>query len=246
LHYFLGIEVKKVADGITLSQGRYTRDFLKRAGMEKCKAVTSPMSSIEKLTKAEGELLSSDDVTRYRSLVGGLQYFCMTRPDISFTVNKVCQYLHAPIVLHWTTVNRILRYLQYTMDLGMRIIKSPSTLVSAFSDADWAGCSDDRRSTGGFAVYFGSNLISWSARKQATVSRSSIEAEYKSLANATAEIIWIQSVLGVEQPRTTCLWCDNLGTTYLSANPVFHARTKHIEVDFHFVHERVSNKQLEV
>jgi histone deacetylase 1/2 len=93
------------------------------------------------------------------------------------------------------------------------------------------------------------NLISWSARKQATLSCSSTEAEYKSLANATAEIIWIQSVLGeigVEQPRTTCLWCDNLGATYLSANPVFHARTKHIEVDFHFVCERVSNKQLEV
>jgi histone deacetylase 1/2 len=173
----------------------------------------------------------------------------MTRPDISFAVNKVCQYLHAPTVLHWTAVKRILRYLQYTMDLGMRIGKSPSTLVSAFSDADWAGCSDDRRSTGGFAVYFGPNLISWSARKQATVSRSSTEAEYKSLANATAEIIWIQSVLGeigVEQPRTACLWCDNLGATYLSANPVFHARTKHIEVDFHFVRERVSNKQLEV
>jgi histone deacetylase 1/2 len=135
------------------------------------------------------------------------------------------------------------------MDLGMRIRKSPSSLVSAFSDADWAGCSDDRRSTGGFAVYFGPNLISWIARKHATVSRSSTEAEYKSLANATAEIIWIQSVLGeigVEQPRTTCLWCDNLGATYLSANPVFHARTKHIEVDFHFVRERVSNKQLEV
>jgi histone deacetylase 1/2 len=173
----------------------------------------------------------------------------MTRPDISIAVNKICQYLHEPTVLHWAAVKRILRYLQYTIDIGMRIRRSPSTLVSAFSDADWAGCPDDRRSTGGFAVYFGPNLISWSARKQATVSRSSTEAEYKSLANATAEIIWIQSVLreiGVKQPRTTCLWFDNLGATYLSANPVFHARTKHIEVDFHFVRERVSNRQLEV
>jgi histone deacetylase 1/2 len=127
--------------------------------------------------------------------------------------------------------------------------RSPSTLVSAFSGADWAGCPDDRRSTGGFAVFLGSNLISWTARKQATLSRSSTEAEYKSLANATAEVIWIQTLLrelGVPQSRATVLWCDNLGATYLSANPIFHARTKHIEVDYHFVRERVAQKLLDI
>jgi histone deacetylase 1/2 len=157
--------------------------------------------------------------------------------------------LHAPTSVHWSAVKRILRYIAFTLDIGLRIRKTSSTLVSAFSDADWAGSIDDRRSTGGFAVYLGSNLISWSARKQATVSRSSTEAEYKAMANATAEVIWVESLLtelGVKFRRPSRLWCDNLGATYLSANPVFHARAKHMEIDFHFVRERVAKKLLEV
>jgi histone deacetylase 1/2 len=248
-HYFLGIEVKKISDGLLLTQEKYTTDILKRVGMLTCKPTNTPMSTSEKLSAHEGDPLEVEDATRYRSIVGALQYLTLTRPDISFSVNKVCQFLHAPTTAHWTAVKRILRYLKDTSNLGLRFNKSSSMLVSAFSDADWADCPDDRRSTGGFAVFLGPNLISWSARKQATVSRSSTEAEYKSLANATAKVMWVQTLLtelGIPHPPAARLWCDNMGATYLSANPVFHARTKHIEVDYHFVRERVSRRLLDI
>jgi len=249
LHYFLGIEVKKVKEGLVLTQQRYAADILARSGMDKCKVIDTPMSSTEKLSAVEGTTLGPDDSTKYRSLVGALQYLTLTQPDICFAVNKVCQYLHAPTTVHWSAVKRILRYVRGTMNLGLRIGNSKNMIVSGFSDADWAGCVDDRRSTGGFAIFLGDNLISWSARKQATVSRSSTEAEYKSLANATVELIWVQKLLSelrVPHSPVGHLWCDNLGATYLSANPVFHARTKHIEIDFHFVRERVAQRLLEI
>jgi histone deacetylase 1/2 len=138
-------------------------------------------------------------------------------------------------------VKRILRYLKQTQFFGLLLQKSSSSLLSGFADADWAGCPDDRRSTGGHAVFLGANLVAWSSRKQPTVSRSSTEAEYKSVANATAEIMWVQGLLkelGVFLRRAPSLWCDNLSATYLAVNSIFHARTKHIEVDYHFVRER--------
>jgi histone deacetylase 1/2 len=217
--------------------------------MHICKIVDTPLSVTDKLSLTDGEVLSSDDSTRYRSIVGALQYITLTRPDLSFSVNKVCQFLHAPTTVHWTAVKKVLRYLRGTLTLGLHFRRSPSTLVSAFSDAEWVGCPDDRRSTGGFAVFLGPNLISWSARKQATVSRSSPEAEYMALVDATDEVIWVQTLLkelGISQTRSAVLWCDNIGATYLSANHVFHARTKHIEIDYHFVRERVAQKLLDI
>jgi histone deacetylase 1/2 len=249
LHYFLGMEVTKVRDGIILSQDKYATDLLRKVNMFDCKPVSTPISTSEKLFAFVGIPLGPKDATNYRSIVGGLQYLTLTRLDISFSVNKVCQFLHAPTDVHWSAVKRILRYVKSNTKIGLKISRSKSLVVSGFSDADWAGCLDDRRSTGGFAIFLGSNLVSWSARKQATVSRSSTEAEYKAVANATAEIMWIQILLkeiGIQAPRAGKLWCDNLGAKYLSSNPVFHARTKHIEVDYHFVRERVMRNLLQI
>jgi histone deacetylase 1/2 len=249
LHYFLGIEVSHQSDGLVLAQCKYIGDLLARTNMTASKGVPTPMLPTKKLSLDGGELHSSEDATRYRSVVGALQYLLLTRSDLSFCVNRVCQYMASPTTVHWAAVKRILRYLHATYDLGLRFVKTGSHLLSAFTDADWAGNPDDRRSNGGYAVFLGDNLVSWSSRKQSTVLRSSTKSEYKAIADATAELIWIQVLLqelGIPQLRSPTLCCDNLGATYLSANPIFHGRSKHIEVDHHFVREWVAAKQLDI
>jgi hypothetical protein len=189
LNYFLRIEVKPSSDGIVLTQEKYTKDILRRVGKQDCKAMHTPLPADEKLSLSDGDPLTLDDAINYRSVVGTLQYLTLTRTDISFSVNKVCQFLHAPTTAHWSAVKRTLHYLHGTCGLGILIRRSSSLLLSTFSDADWVGNVDDRHSTGGFAIFLGPNLITWCAHKQATVPRSSTEAEYKALTNATTKVI---------------------------------------------------------
>jgi hypothetical protein len=166
-----------------------------------------------------------------------------------FSVNKVCQYLHSPTMAHLTTIKRILQFLNQTLNFGLQIRKSSSTVVGAFNDADWAGCTEDRKLTRGFTVFLGPNLISWCAKKQKTMSRSSTKVEYKAMADATVEIMWVQTVLHelrVPCPRNARPWCDNMGAKYLASNPIFHDRMKHVEVNYHFICDGVQKKLLDV
>ena len=146
--FFLGLEVSRSSAGLTLTQKKYSLDLLRRAGMLKCKHVNTPMSATDRLSALDGDSLSSDDATEYRSLVGGLQYLTITRPDISYAVNRVCQFLHAPRTSHWSAVKRILRYVSLTASYGLLLQSTPAYELSAFSDAHWAGSPDDRRSMG--------------------------------------------------------------------------------------------------
>lgn len=158
--------------------------------------------------------------------------------------------MHAPRTTHLHAVKRIFRYLQGTLDHGLLLRPSAtSTIIVAYSDADWAGCKDSCRSTTGYAVYFGPNLIAWRSKKQPTVSKSSTEAEYRAIGYTVAETIRIRKRLcdlGIVITTPTSLYCDNVSATYMTANPVMHDRSKHIAVDYHFVRERVAAGDLTV
>ena len=156
--------------------------------------------------------------------------------------------MHAPTDIHLTAAKHILRYVRGTIDHGLFYTPGPISL-STFSDVDWAGDPNDRRSTLGLLVFLGNNPITWSAKKQLTVSRSSTEAKYRALASASAELCWLRTLikdLGLYLYDPLILWCDNVSALAIASNPVFHARKKHIEVDFHFIRERVLRKDLQV
>ena len=173
----------------------------------------------------------------YRRLVGILVYLTVTRPNISYVVHQVSQYLSAPQSTHYAAVLRILRYLKGTLFHGLFYSAQSPLVLRTFSDADWAGDPTDRRSTTGYCFLLGS-LISWRSKKQTFVARSSIEAEYCALADNIFELLWLQWLLkdlGVSTSSTTSLYCDNQSAIHIAHNDVFHDRTKHIKIDCHFI-----------
>ncbi|BBN69297.1 transposable element gene [Prunus dulcis] len=223
---------------IFVSQTKYAKDLLHKAGMSSCRACATPCKPHTQVLQTDGEPLA--DPTMFRSLVGALQYLTFTRPDLAYAVNHVCQYMNNPTEVHYFLVKRILRYVQGTLEYGISFTKGPWQL-NAYSDADWAGDINTRRSTTGCVVFLGCNPISWQSKKQGSVSRSSTEAEYRALANTAADLSWIRQVLldlKMFLPDAPTMYCDNLSALALSLNPVYHSRIKHLDIDFHFVRDK--------
>ncbi|RVW86926.1 Retrovirus-related Pol polyprotein from transposon RE1 [Vitis vinifera] len=184
------------------------------------------------------------DPVRYRRLVGKLNYLTITRPDISFPVSVVSQFLQSPCDSHWDVVIRILRYIKSTPGQGVLYENRGHAQVVGYTDADWGGSPTDRHSTSGYCVFIGGNLISWKSKKQDVVARSSAEVEYRAMALATCELIWLKHLLrelrfGKDEQMKFI--CDNQVALHIASNPVFHERTKHIEVDCHFIREKIAS-----
>ncbi|GJS61333.1 ribonuclease H-like domain-containing protein [Tanacetum coccineum] len=246
LNYFLGVSVTRNTSGMFLSQQKYATEVLERAGMLTCNPCRTPVDTDSKLAAA-GDPVS--DPTLYRRLAGALQYLTFTRPDISYAVQQVCLFMHDPREPHFSALKRILRYVRGTLTSGLQLYSSTTSSLVAYSDADWAGCPTTRRSTSGYCVFLGNNLLSWSSKRQFTLSRSSAEAEYRGVANAVAETCWLRNLLReLHTPLSTAtiVYCDNVSAVYLSSNPVQHQRTKHIEIDIHFVRDLVTTGHIRV
>nr|GEV57769.1 ribonuclease H-like domain-containing protein [Tanacetum cinerariifolium] len=178
---------------------------------------------------------------------GSLQCLTFTRPYISYAVQQVCLYMHDPREPYFSTFKRVPRYVRGTLDYGLQLFSSSTTDLVAYSDADWAGWPNTRRSTSGYCVFLSNNLLSWSSKRQPTLSHSSAETEYPGVANAVAETCWLRNLLReLHTPLSfaTLVYCDNVSAVYLSSNLVQHQRTKHIEIDIHFVHNLVASGQV--
>ncbi|GJT89632.1 ribonuclease H-like domain-containing protein [Tanacetum coccineum] len=215
-------DLTRDSSGMFLSQRKYAMEILERAHMVGCNPSRTPVDTKSKLGDSGTPVA---DPTLYRSLAGSLQYLTFTRPDITYAVH------------------------QGTLDYGLQLFSSTTDSLVAYSDADWAGCPTTRRSTSGYCVFLSNNLLSWSSKRQPTLSRSSAEAEYRGVANAVAETCWVQNLLcELHTPLSyaTIVYYDNVSAVYLSSNPIQHQRTKHIEINIHFVRDLVATGQVRV
>lgn len=243
MKYFLGVEVKQCQDGIFICQRKYAKEVLVRFGMEESNSVKNPIVPGTKLHKDEGG--ERVDETMFKQLVGSLMYLTVTRPDLMFGVCLLSRFMSSPRVSHWLAAKRILRYLKGTTRLGIFYRSGEKNMnLVGYTDSDYAGDLNDRRSTSGFAFLVAAGAVSWASKKQPVVALSTTEAEYIAAASCACQCVWLRRVLekiGFEEKTETVIKCDNSSAIQLSKHPVFHGKSKHIEVRFHYLRDLVND-----
>ncbi|GJV77402.1 putative ribonuclease H-like domain-containing protein [Tanacetum coccineum] len=246
LTFFLGLQVKQKEDGIFISQDKYVGEILKKFGFSSIRTASTPMETNKALTKDEdGEDV---DVHLYRSMIGSLMYLTSSRPDIMFSVCACSRFQVQPKVSHLNAVKRIFRYLKGQPKLGLWYPKDSPLILEAFSDSDYAGASLDRKSTTGGCQFLGSRLISWQCKKQTVVANSTTEAEYIAASHCCGQVLWIQNQMldyGFNFMQTK-IHVDNESAICVVKNPVYHSKTKHIEIRHHFIRDSYEKRLIEM
>lgn len=252
-HMYLGMQITRDRPNRTifLDQQKYIRVILQRFQMQNCNAVSTPMETGLKLTKRD-DPASADEIWQYQRLIGCLEYAaCATRPDITFAVHSLAQYASNPHPNHSNAAKRILRYLKgsESFHLIFRGAATDKFTLHGFSDADWAGSTTDRKSVGGHCFYLNDSLISHMSKKQRTVALSTAESEINAAMQATKEAMWLRNILhelGFNQNQATTIYCDNQAAIALSHNPEYHARSKHVDIHYHFLRFHVEAQTVEL
>ena len=223
LNFFLGLQIRQMDDGIFLSQSKYAKELVKKFGLDSTKHFRTPMSTTTKLYKDTSR--KDFEQKLYRSMIGSLLYLTASRPDISFSVGAFARYQANPKESYLTCVKRIIRYVNGTLDFGLWYPYDTSLIVAGYSDADWAGNIDDRKSTSGACFYIGDCLVAWLSKKQNSISLSTTEAEYIAAGSCCTQLLWMKQMLkdyGIDQ-GTMNIMCDNSSAINISKNPVLHS-----------------------
>ncbi|GJV47489.1 putative ribonuclease H-like domain-containing protein [Tanacetum coccineum] len=246
ISFFLGLQISQSPRGIFINQSKYALESLKKYGFESCNPVDTPMVEKSKLDEdKEGKAV---DPSHYRGMIGTLLYLTASRPDLQFAICMCARYQARPTEKHLNAVKRIFRYLKGTVHRGLWYPKDSSFALTAFADADHAGCQDTRRSTSGSIQLLGDRLVSWSSKRQKSAAISSTKAEYIALSGCYAQVLWMRSQLtdyGFGFNKIP-MYCDNKSAIALCCNNVQHSRSKHIDIRFHFIKEHVENGVIEL
>jgi hypothetical protein len=208
--------------------------------MMDCKSMDNPMNV--DIRKVKVPYSDPVDLYLYRQLIGSLMYLVNTRPNICFAMNTLSQFLVEPRHEHWIVAKHVLRYIHGTINYGLRYTASSDIQLHGFIDSNWTGSEEDRKSTSRMCFILGSAMISWDSRKQKSIPLSTVEAEYMAACEACTKAIWLRKLISDlfdQIPESTIIYCDNQSCIRLSEHPVFHERSKHIEIKYYFTQDKV-------